>query len=37
VGKATIYRRWSGKEDLLLDALASLKTPLPEPKGRSVR
>ncbi len=37
VGKATIYRRWPGKEDLLLDALASLKTPLPEPKGRSVR
>jgi AcrR family transcriptional regulator len=37
VGKATIYRRWAGKEDLLLDALASLKTPLPEPRGRSVR
>jgi AcrR family transcriptional regulator len=37
VGKATIYRRWSGKEDLLLDALAALKTPLPEPQGRSVR
>jgi AcrR family transcriptional regulator len=37
VGKATIYRRWPGKEDLLVDALASLKTPLPEPGGRSVR
>ena len=37
VGKATIYRRWPGKEDLLLDALASLKTPLPEPRGDSVR
>jgi AcrR family transcriptional regulator len=37
VGKATIYRRWPGKEDLLLDAFASLKTPLPEPRGRSVR
>ena len=37
VGKATIYRRWPGKEDLLLDALAALKTPLPEPGGRSVR
>jgi AcrR family transcriptional regulator len=37
VGKATIYRRWPGKEDLLLDAIASLKAPLPEPAGRSVR
>jgi AcrR family transcriptional regulator len=37
VGKATIYRRWPGKEDLLLDALAALKTPLPEPRGHSVR
>jgi AcrR family transcriptional regulator len=37
VGKATIYRRWPGKEDLLLDALAALKTPLPEPLGRSAR
>lgn len=37
VGKATIYRRWPGKEDLLLDALAVLLAPLPEPKGQSVR
>jgi AcrR family transcriptional regulator len=37
VGKATIYRRWPGKEDLLLDALAALKTPMPEPRGESVR
>jgi AcrR family transcriptional regulator len=37
VGKATIYRRWPGKEDLLLDAIASLKEPLPQPAGRSVR
>jgi AcrR family transcriptional regulator len=37
VGKATIYRRWPGKEDLLLDALAALKTPLPEPQGHSAR
>src|ERR1019366_8162530 len=37
VGKATIYRRWHGKEDLMLDALTALKTPLPEPKGKSVR
>jgi AcrR family transcriptional regulator len=37
VGKATIYRRWPGKEDLLLDAIAALGAPLPEPEGRSVR
>jgi AcrR family transcriptional regulator len=37
VGKATIYRRWPGKEDLLLDALASLAMPLPQPRGESVR
>src|SRR5580692_10743847 len=37
VGKSTIYRRWPGKEDLLLHAMASLKVPLPEPRGRSVR
>ena len=37
VGKATIYRRWPGKEDLLLDAIAALKAPLPEPAGRSAR
>jgi AcrR family transcriptional regulator len=37
VGKATIYRRWPGKEDLLLDAIAALQTPLPEPAGESAR
>jgi len=37
VGKATIYRRWPGKEDLLLDALGALRIPLPQPKGESVR
>ena len=37
VGKATVYRRWSGKEDLLLAALGSLKSPLPDPGGVSVR
>ncbi|MBV9446822.1 MAG: TetR/AcrR family transcriptional regulator [Streptosporangiaceae bacterium] len=37
VGKATIYRRWSSKEDLLLAALGSLKRPLPQPRGTSVR
>ena len=33
VGKATIYRRWPGKEELLLDAIGTLSTPLPEPPG----
>jgi AcrR family transcriptional regulator len=37
VGKATIYRRWPGKEDLLLDAIAALRPPLPQPAGESVR
>ena len=37
VGKATLYRRWPGKEDLLIAAFASLKSPLPEPKGGNVR
>ncbi|MBG0816210.1 TetR/AcrR family transcriptional regulator [Planomonospora sp. ID82291] len=37
VGKTTIYRRWSSKEDLVVDALATLKAPLPPLEGRSVR
>jgi AcrR family transcriptional regulator len=37
VGKATIYRRWPSKEDLLLDAIGALRTQLPQPQGRSVR
>ena len=37
VGKATIYRRWPNKEELLLAAFGSLKSPFPEPKGISVR
>jgi len=37
VGKATIYRRWSNKEALLVDAVATLKGPLPELVGESVR
>ena len=37
VGKATVYRRWHNKEDLLLAALGSLKSPLPDPHGVSVR
>jgi AcrR family transcriptional regulator len=37
VGKATIYRRWPNKEELLLAAFGSLKSPYPEPSGVSVR
>ncbi|MCW3843217.1 TetR/AcrR family transcriptional regulator [Micromonospora yasonensis] len=37
VGKATIYRRWSGKDALLLDALRRLKGIMPQPAGQSVR
>ncbi|MEU8300970.1 TetR/AcrR family transcriptional regulator [Micromonospora sp. NPDC048909] len=37
VGKATIYRRWAGKDALLLDALRRLKGILPQPAGHSVR
>ncbi len=37
VGKATLYRRWPGKEDLLIAALAALKSPLPAPRRESVR
>jgi AcrR family transcriptional regulator len=37
VGKATIYRRWVNKDALLVDAVATLKGPLPEIAGVSVR
>jgi AcrR family transcriptional regulator len=37
VGKATIYRRWPNKEELMLAAFGSLKSPLPEPEGVSAR
>jgi AcrR family transcriptional regulator len=37
VGKATIYRRWPGKEDMLLDGLPRLAAALPVPQGKSVR
>jgi AcrR family transcriptional regulator len=37
VGKATIYRRWPNKEALLVDAMGTMKGPLPEPAGESVR
>lgn len=37
VGKATVYRRWSGKSALLLDVMRSLAVPSPPPAGLSVR
>ena len=37
VGKATIYRRWPNKEALLIDAVAAMKGPLPEPTRPSSR
>lgn len=36
VGKTTIYRRWSNKEDLIAAALATLKAPVPDTHGMSV-
>lgn len=37
VGKATIYRRWNGKNELLLEAVKALKSPQVIPEGMSVR
>ena len=37
VGKATLYRRWPGKEDLLIAAFAAMRRPLPQARGASVR
>lgn len=37
VGKATVYRRWRTKDELVGDALASLSDPVPELPGKSVR
>ncbi|RFU83766.1 TetR/AcrR family transcriptional regulator, partial [Streptomyces triticagri] len=37
VGKATIYRRWPGKEELLVEVLAGIEEPGPELAGADVR
>ncbi|MFF5917207.1 TetR/AcrR family transcriptional regulator [Streptomyces flavochromogenes] len=37
VGKATIYRRWTGKEELFVDLLRSVEPPDPVLSGTSVR
>jgi AcrR family transcriptional regulator len=37
VGKATIYRRWPSKEDLLRDAFGQVVQDLPEPDTGSLR
>ena len=37
VAKTTIYRRWAGKDELVLAALSKVKGPLPRPRGASVR
>ena len=37
VGKASVYRRFSGKEQLVVEAVASLIEPLEPPAGTSVR
>jgi AcrR family transcriptional regulator len=37
VGKATIYRRFADKDELVLAAVKAIKQPPPEPRGQSVR
>lgn len=37
VGKTTVYRRWPNKDALLVDAIATLKGPVPKPPGHSLR
>jgi AcrR family transcriptional regulator len=37
VGKATIYRRWTSKEALVLDALHTATTPIPTPDEGALR
>lgn len=37
VGKATVYRRWSGKEQLFVDVMRAAEPPDPELPGTSLR
>ncbi|HEY2044251.1 MAG TPA: TetR/AcrR family transcriptional regulator [Jatrophihabitans sp.] len=37
VAKTTVYRRWSGKDDLVMQALQQMKGPIVAPAGGSVR
>lgn len=37
VGRATIYRRWAGKEQLVLDALTAGRFPFPQPDTGNLR
>ncbi|GAA3788799.1 TetR/AcrR family transcriptional regulator [Streptomyces coacervatus] len=37
VGKATLYRRWSGKEELFIDVVRAAEPPDPELPGTSMR
>ena len=37
VGKATVYRRWPGREALMIDVVRSLEEPGPRPSGGPVR
>ncbi|MCI0387075.1 TetR/AcrR family transcriptional regulator [Streptomyces sp. CNQ085] len=37
VGKATVYRRWPGRDELLLDVMRALDEPPVEVRGRCVR
>ncbi|GAA3495849.1 TetR/AcrR family transcriptional regulator [Streptomyces prasinosporus] len=37
VGKAAVYRRWSGKEDLFVDVVRAAEPPDPELPGTSLR